>query len=61
VPGSCLFFAASRASARSPIPLEMTGPIFAAIVAVTLGAGLLASLASIRSVFRFDPVSIFHQ
>jgi putative ABC transport system permease protein len=61
VPGSCLFFATSRASARSPIPLEMTGTVFAAIVAVTLAAGLLASLASVRSVFKVDPVSIFHQ
>ena len=61
MPGAGLFFAASRASARSQIPLEMTGPIFAALVAFTLAAGLLASLASVRSVFRVDPVSIFHQ
>jgi putative ABC transport system permease protein len=61
VPGSCLFFAASRASSRSPIPLEMTASVFGAIVAVTLAAGLLASVASVRSVFKVDPVSIFHQ
>ena len=35
--------------------------VFAAIVAVTLAAGLLASVASVRSVFKVDPVSIFHQ
>jgi putative ABC transport system permease protein len=61
VPGSCLFFVASHASAGSQIPLEMNGPVFASIVALTFTAGLLASLASVRTVFQVDPVSIFHQ
>jgi putative ABC transport system permease protein len=57
--GSSLFFLASRASASTPIPLETTPEVFAALVAVSLFSCVLASFASVRSVFKIDPISVF--
>jgi putative ABC transport system permease protein len=57
--GSVLFFTASRASATTPIPLETSPGVFAALVAVSLLSCFLASIASIRSLFRVDPISVF--
>jgi len=57
--GSQLFFLASRAAATTPIPLETTPQIFAGLVAVSLASCILASFASIRSIFRIDPISVF--
>jgi putative ABC transport system permease protein len=57
--GSQFFFLASRASATTPIPLETTGPVFAALVAISLASCFLASFASVRSIFRIDPISVF--
>jgi putative ABC transport system permease protein len=57
--GSQLFFLAGRASATTPIPLETTPQVFAALVAISLVSCLLASFASIRSIFGIDPISVF--
>jgi putative ABC transport system permease protein len=57
--GSLMFFLASRASATTPIPLETTPEVFAALVAISIASCVLASLASIRTIFRIDPVSVF--
>ena len=57
--GSPLFFLASRASATTPIPLETTPAVFAGLVAVSLVSCMLASFASVRSIFRIDPISVF--
>lgn len=57
--GSGLFFSASRASATTPIPLETTPHVFAALVVVSLLSCIMASFASIRSIFRVDPISVF--
>jgi putative ABC transport system permease protein len=57
--GSQLFSLASRASATTPIPLEMTSLVFAGLVGVSLVSGLFASFVSVRSIFRIDPVSVF--
>jgi putative ABC transport system permease protein len=57
--GSLLFFQAARLSADTPIPLETTGPIFTGLVLASLACCLLASLVSVRSVFRIDPASVF--
>jgi putative ABC transport system permease protein len=57
--GSALFFLASRASATTPIPLETTSRIFAALMAFSLASCALASFTSVRSIFRIDPISVF--
>jgi putative ABC transport system permease protein len=57
--GSLGFFAASHLSASTPIPVETTDAVFAGLVAVSLAGCLLASLASIRSIFKVDPVAVF--
>ena len=57
--GSQLFFLASNASATTPIPLETTPEVFVALVAVSLISCVLASFASVRSIFRIDPISVF--
>jgi putative ABC transport system permease protein len=57
--GSGLFFWASRASATTPIPLETTTEVFAALVGISLFGCVLASFASVRSIFSIDPISVF--
>jgi putative ABC transport system permease protein len=57
--GSLLFFSASRASATTPIPLETTPQVFFALIVVSLISCIAASFASIRSIFRVDPISVF--
>jgi putative ABC transport system permease protein len=57
--GSAAFAVAARFSAPTPIPLETTPAIYAALVGVSLLCCLVASLASIRTVLRIDPVSVF--
>ena len=59
--GSALFFPASWASARTPIPLETTPPVYAALVAVSLLTCVLASFISVRTIFNLDPVVVFRQ
>jgi putative ABC transport system permease protein len=57
--GSLLYIQAARFSARTPIPMETTVPIFVSLVLLSLVCCLLASLVSVRSIFRIDPVSVF--
>ncbi len=57
--GSLLFFLACRASATTPIPLETTPEVFAALVLVSVLSCILASFASIQSIFRVDPITVF--
>ncbi len=59
VAGSALFFSAVLASARTPIPLETTPLVYAGLVAVSLLSCLVASVMSLRSIFKIDPVSVF--
>lgn len=58
--GSVLFYYAMQASARTPIPLETNLPVFGSLVAMSLAACVLASLLAVRSIFRIDPVAVFH-
>jgi putative ABC transport system permease protein len=57
--GSLLFTYAAEVSAATPIPLETTPLIFSGIVAMTLLSCVAASVISIRSVFRIDPIVVF--
>ena len=57
--GSVLYSYAAKATAKTPIPLETTPLIFVGIVATTFLACVTASLISIRSVFRIDPIVVF--
>jgi putative ABC transport system permease protein len=59
--GSGLFFSASRASARTPIPLETTPVVYAALVAISVLTCVLASFISVRTIFNLDPVVVFRQ
>jgi putative ABC transport system permease protein len=59
--GSILFFPASAASASSPIPIETTPLVFAALATTALASCLAASLMSVRTIFNIDPVAVFHQ
>jgi putative ABC transport system permease protein len=57
--GALLYFQAARLSTGTPIPMETTPAIFAALVLLSLLCCLLASFVSVRSIFRIDPVSVF--
>lgn len=57
--GSGGFYAACRATERTPIPLEMTPVVFAGVLAITALGGGLGALLSIRAVWRVDPVKVF--
>jgi len=57
--GSIGYLAASYATARTPLPLEMTAEVFVGLVTVNAGCCLLGSFLSIRAVFYIDPVAVF--
>lgn len=57
--GSIVFFAASRVSARTPIPLETTPSVFAGLIFLSLSFAAASSYLSLRAVFTVDPVSVF--
>jgi putative ABC transport system permease protein len=57
--GSALFLPAAMFSARTPIPLEITGPAYGGLVALSLFSCASSSLLSIRNVFRTDPALVF--
>lgn len=59
--GAGLFAFASVLSARTPIPLETTPAVFAALVLVSFGSCAAASWLSLRSIFRLDPVVVFQR
>lgn len=57
--GSVAFVYASRSTAESPVPIETTPLIYAAMAALSLTSCLAASLASMRSILRIDPTAVF--
>jgi putative ABC transport system permease protein len=57
--GAAAFVAAARLSVDSPIPIETTPLVFAALCALSLGSCLLASFLSVRTIFQIDPVLVF--
>jgi putative ABC transport system permease protein len=57
--GIAMLFAAMRASARTPIPIESTPGILAAQALLSVLICLLASSLAMRTVLRVDPVTVF--
>jgi putative ABC transport system permease protein len=57
--GGLAFLAASRLSARTPVPLEATPPVFAALTLLSLMCSVASSYLSLRAVLRVDPASVF--
>lgn len=57
--GTGMLFAAMRASARTPIPIESTPEILAGQALLNVLICLLASSLAMRSVLHVDPVSVF--
>lgn len=58
--GNGLFWYAVYASARTPIPIETTPFVFSGVMLATLLSCVGASLLSVRSIFRIDPVAVFN-
>ena len=58
--GSAVFGRISTLSKATPIPIEMTPMVYAGIVGLFLVSCLGASFLSLRSIFRVDPVTVFH-
>ena len=57
--GTVGFRAAAMASARTPLPLEMTNEIYAVLVVLSVGVCLMATYVSVGSVLRINPSSVF--
>jgi len=57
--GSGLYDQAAAVSATTPIPLQTTPLIFAAITAAFLASCVIASFLSLKAVFRLDPATVF--
>ena len=57
--GAGFFAGAAAISRRTPIPLETTPVVFAALITVSFLSCASASWLSIRSIFRLDPVAVF--
>lgn len=57
--GSAAFFVASRASERTPLPLEMTWQVYVAVLGVSTLANLAGAMLSVKAVLRVDPVAVF--
>jgi putative ABC transport system permease protein len=57
--GSAVFGYVSEMSQTTPIPIETTPAIFAGVMAALLASCVGASVLSLRSIFRLDPVSVF--
>jgi putative ABC transport system permease protein len=58
--GSAVLGRISAISQSTPVPIETNLAVFAGIVVTFIGFCLAASFLSLRTVFRVDPVSIFH-
>lgn len=58
--GTLLFAITSLATAATPIPIETTPLVFAGVVVVNTLCCIAASLMSMRTVLRIDPVRVFH-
>lgn len=57
--GSLGYRAAAYASARTPVPIEMTPDVFAGLVVVSVAASLMGAFAAARAVLRIDPATVF--
>ncbi len=57
--GSVAFAIAAKISERTPIPLETTPSLTAALIGVSIAACLGAAHLAIRRLFTIDPVSVF--
>lgn len=57
--GSMAFLAASQASERTPLPLEMTWQVYLGVLGVSAVANLTGALLSVKAVLRIDPVAVF--
>lgn len=57
--GTVTFLFVARLTVATPIPLQMTSPVFLGLVCVCLSCCLFASLFSIRFIFTIDPLSVF--
>ncbi len=57
--GSAIFGRVAEMSQTTPIPIETIPEVFAVIMAALLGSCIAASILSLRSIFRLDPVSVF--
>lgn len=58
--GETVFGLAAWATARTPIPLEMTAAVGTALIALALLCCVAASWTSLRALFRLDPIAVFH-
>lgn len=58
--GSGLFIMAAHQLDQTPVPLDMTMFVFAAMVFISMSCSVLASFLSIGSIFRIDLVAVFH-
>ncbi len=58
--GAALFACAANITASTPIPLETTPAVFSALIGALLCCCIAASLLSVRTLFRIDPVTVFH-
>jgi putative ABC transport system permease protein len=58
--GGFMFTIASLASLRTPIPIETTFSVSIALIVLSLVCCVAASFASIRTIFRLDPLAVFH-
>jgi putative ABC transport system permease protein len=59
VVGSALFFPSAWYSSTSPVPMETTPLIFAGLLLGMFLTCVIASLMSVRSLYRIDPVTVF--
>jgi putative ABC transport system permease protein len=57
--GTAGFFVAAALSARTPIPLETTVPVFSGLMVLSLTSSVGSSYLSLRAVFSVDPVIVF--
>jgi putative ABC transport system permease protein len=57
--GSVGFVAAAYASARTNLPLETTGPVYAGLVAISAVSCLCGALLSVQVLQRLDPATVF--
>jgi len=57
--GSALFGRVSALSRSSPLPIEAKSAIFGGVLLTLLASCLIASILSLRSIFRIDPVTVF--
>jgi putative ABC transport system permease protein len=57
--GGLGFLASARASAGTPVPLEMMPEVYAGLIAVSFIGSLAGAFASLRVLLRIEPVAVF--